>query len=147
MSTSDVSDAAQYILDTQGMMTTWKLQKLIYYSQAWSTVWDDEPLFGEPVEAWANGPVVRDLYGKHRGQYQVRTVQGGAPSRLTDDKRETIDAVLDAYGQMAPWELSELTHREPPWRDARKAAGLKDGERGNATITLESMANYYGSLG
>ena len=61
----DVKDVAQYILDKQGGMTTWKLQKLVYYCQAWSLVWDDEPLFPDDIEAWANGPVVRKLYDIH----------------------------------------------------------------------------------
>ena len=57
-----VLDVAASILKHQGAMTTWKLQKLCYYSQAWSLVWDDEPLFTEKIEAWANGPVIPDLY-------------------------------------------------------------------------------------
>ena len=40
-----VMDVAAYILEQRGRLSTWKLQKLCYYSQAWSLVWDDEPLF------------------------------------------------------------------------------------------------------
>lgn len=58
---ASVYDVATYILEKQGAMTTWKLQKLVYYSQAWSLVWDDDVLFPEEIEAWANGPVVREL--------------------------------------------------------------------------------------
>ena len=36
---ASVYDVAAYILEKQGAMTTWKLQKLVYYSQAWSLVW------------------------------------------------------------------------------------------------------------
>ncbi|HSS48337.1 MAG TPA: type II toxin-antitoxin system antitoxin SocA domain-containing protein, partial [Thermoanaerobaculia bacterium] len=62
-----VHNVAAYILQKQGEMTAMKLQKLVYYSQAWSLVWDEEPLFAERVEAWANGPVVPDLYREHKG--------------------------------------------------------------------------------
>ena len=58
---ASVFDVAAYILERQGPMTTWKLQKLVYYSQAWSLVWDDDVLFPEEIEACANGPVVREL--------------------------------------------------------------------------------------
>jgi hypothetical protein len=34
-------DVAAYILSRQGRMTAMKLQKLVYYSQAWSVVWDE----------------------------------------------------------------------------------------------------------
>jgi uncharacterized phage-associated protein len=55
---ASVFDVAQYILRKQGGMTTMKLQKLVYYAQAWSLVWDEEPLFDQPIEAWSNGPGV-----------------------------------------------------------------------------------------
>ena len=45
-----VLDVAAYILDKRGKMSTWKLQKLCYYAQAWSLVWDEEPLFEENIE-------------------------------------------------------------------------------------------------
>ena len=61
-----VYDVAQYILGKIGPLTTMKLQKLLYYSQAWSLVWDDKPLFAEEFEAWANGPVCRELYNMHK---------------------------------------------------------------------------------
>ena len=50
-----VFDTAKYILEKCGTMSTMKLQKLCYYSQAWSLVWDDAPLFDEDFEAWAMG--------------------------------------------------------------------------------------------
>ncbi len=60
-----VFDVAAYILEQYSAIPTMKLQKLIYYCQAWSLVWDEEPLFSEDIEAWANGPVVRSLYEAH----------------------------------------------------------------------------------
>ena len=44
---NSVFDIAQYILSATGEMTTMKLQKLVYYCQAWSLVWDEEPIFNE----------------------------------------------------------------------------------------------------
>ena len=41
---ASVFDVAAYILQKQGFLTTWKLQKLVYYGQAWSLVWDDDAL-------------------------------------------------------------------------------------------------------
>jgi len=64
---ANVFDVARYILKHTGPVTAWKLQKLVYYSQAWSLVWDVRPLFPERIEAWANGPVCPELYAQHRG--------------------------------------------------------------------------------
>lgn len=136
-------DVADYILDKHGPMTAMKLQKLVYYSQAWSLVWDEEPLFTQAIEAWANGPVVRELYQAHRGQFQVSSV-GGDATRLKKIQRETVDAVLAEYGDKSSQWLSDLTHREDPWRDARE--GVSDGVRSDREITHAAMAEYYGSL-
>lgn len=146
MKNNDVFDVAKYILDKQGVMSAMKLQKLVYYSQAWSLVWDDAPLFSNRIEAWANGPVVRDLYDKHRGQYQVsaRDFIDYATGTLTDEQRDTIDTVISAYGDKSAQWLSDQTHSEAPWLKARK--GLSDADRGDHEITLESMAEYYSSL-
>ena len=80
---ANVLDVAAYILQEHGPMTTWKLQKLVYYGQAWSFVWDDDELFPEEIEAWANGPVVRELYNAHKGRFRVRGIGGGDSSRAS----------------------------------------------------------------
>ncbi len=140
-----VFDVAAYILAKKGEMTAMKLQKLVYYCQAWSLVWDEGPLFAERIEAWANGPVVPDLYAKHRGMYAVRQdLVCGQPTALSDNQRDTVDQVLGYYGDQSSQWLSDLTHNEDPWKEAR--SGLRPGERGHAEITLAAMHEYYGSL-
>ena len=144
-----VLDVAAYIVCKQTKehpLTAWKLQKLVYYSQAWSLVWDEAPLFNEQIEAWANGPVCPDLYKAHRGKFTVGSLASGDPKKLTRDQQDTINAVIMGYGDKSSQWLSDLTHMEAPWRDARAAAGLADGVRGNAVISLGAMADYYGSL-
>ena len=139
-----VHDVAAHILQKQGEMTAMKLQKLVYYSQAWSLVWDEEPLFAERVEAWANGPVVPDLYREHKGLFKVRSWAKGNPGALDSQQRESIDAVLGYYGDQTSQWLSDLTHQEEPWLLARK--GLGPGDRGSQEISHAAMAEYYGSL-
>jgi uncharacterized phage-associated protein len=137
-------DVAAYILSRQAPLSAMKLQKLVYYAQAWSTVWDDQPLFPERIEAWANGPVVRELYDLHRGQFQVQSWPQGNAAALDDEQRSTVDAVLQFYGPRNAQVLSDMTHQEDPWRLARK--GLPDGVRGTREITLASLSEYYSSL-
>ena len=139
-----VHDVAAYILKKRGAMSAMKLQKLVYYSQAWSVVWDERPLFPERIEAWANGPVVRGLYDLHRGSFEVSEWPHGDACRLTSGERATVDTVLDFYGDRSAQWLSDLTHREQPWLQARR--GLPHGERGNREITLSSLEEYYSSL-
>lgn len=138
-------DVAAYILERKrGPMTTMKLQKLVYYSQAWHLIWADEPLFDEPIEAWANGPVVRDLFNAHRGKFSVESWGDGDPLALEPNQRGTINAVLDTYGPLSGQQLSALTHAEDPWRDARRGLGPTD--KATTEITLEALANYYSAV-
>lgn len=136
-----VQDVAAYILREQGSMSAMKLQKLVYYSQAWSLVWDDDSLFEEDIQAWANGPVVYALYEHHRGEFMVAQWPWGDPEALTEVQQETIDAVLATYGHLSARQLSHLTHSESPWRDAR--AGLPDTARSSALITPAALVDYY----
>lgn len=139
-----VFDVAAYILERMETMTTMKLQKLVYYSQAWALVWDEKPLFEEKIEAWANGPVVRDLFDYHRRMYEISAIPIGNPRLLNQEQRDTVDAVLEYYGDKSAQWLIELTHMEDPWIQARK--GLPKLERGNRVIFLDAMADYYSSL-
>lgn len=139
-----VFDVAAYILKKIGEISTMKLQKLVYYCQAWSLVWDEQPLFNEEIEAWANGPVVRALFYYHRGQFRISSLPIGNPDILNHEQCETIDAVLNFYGSKSAQWLIDLSHMERPWKEARK--GLSAQERGNKVIQLDAIAEYYSSL-
>lgn len=142
---ANVFDTATYILERSGTMSTMKLQKLCYYAQAWSLVWDDFPLFEEDFQAWANGPVCPELFFKTKGKFSVNASdETGGTGDLSDNQKDTIDKVLDYYGvHDAQW-LSQLTHLEDPWNWARQ--GVPSGKGCSNVITKESMAKYYGGL-
>ena len=140
-----VFDVAKYILERKGSMSAMKLQKLVYYSQAWSLVWDDRPIFENRLEAWANGPVSPDLYQAHKGSFLVTAESmAGDSGNLDKVATETIDVVLAFYGDKSAQWLSDLTHSENPWILAR--GGLGAGVRSEEEITHVSMAEYYASL-
>ncbi len=134
-----VFDVAAYILERRGPMTTMKLQKLIYYSQAWSTVWNDDVIFEQPIEAWKNGPVVRELWNETRGRFRIDKVSGGNSANLTDGQKETVDLVLDFYGDKDAQWLSDLTHMEDPWKQAYKVGQ-------NTEILPAALVEYYSSI-
>lgn len=144
---ANIFNAAKYILEKNGDMSTMKLQKLCYYAQAWSLVWDDEPLFPENFEAWANGPVCRELFHFHQGKFKVGASDipdDVCADPLTEEQTQTIDAVLEYYGDKNAQWLSTLTHMEDPWKIARE--GVPGGAKCSNVISLESMAMYYGGL-
>lgn len=139
---------ARHILRIKGEMSSLKLQKLCYYSQAWTMVWDDKPLFNEDFEAWVNGPVCRVLWEYFKGRFTVKFKDIGNEyddiNELTEKEKSNIKSVVDYYGDKTPQYLSDLTHMEDPWKEARK--GYAPMEQCNKIITKQSMALYYGSL-
>ena len=143
---ASVFDVAKYILKNSGAMSTWKLQKLCFYSQAWHLAWTETPIFSEDFEAWANGPVCPQLFHAHQGKFSVSesAFRWGDVDNLSQDEKESIDIVLRDYGAMKPYELRELSHAERPWRDAR--GNLPEGASCNRVISQSSMGEYYGSL-
>jgi len=146
---ASVFDVVKYILSKKSKITAMKLQKLVYYCQAWSIVWDGKLLYKENIEAWVNGPVVRELYEKHKGIYEIKgddfIADLGDVSKLNKNQTDTIDGVIKYYGDKSPQWLSDLTHKEDPWKKTRE--GLLDGERGEQIISHASLEEYYSSLG
>jgi len=141
-------DVAKYILTSHGAsMTTMKLQKLVYYSHAWHLAWTGEPLFDDPIEAWANGPVVRVLFDQHKGMYSISVSQlnVGSAANLKKQQSTIVDTVLDTYASMSATQLSLLTHAEEPWANARCHASA--GDKSAARISPESMTRFYRALG
>lgn len=143
---SSVFDVAKFFLHNLGPISTWKLQKLCYYAQAWSLAWTETPLFNEDFEAWANGPVCPELFHEYQGKFIIyeNDLYKGSIAVLNEDQLDTLNVVLKDYGNLKPYELREMTHKEDPWIIARN--GLPDGARCNNFIKKSDMGRYYGSL-
>src|SRR5947209_7323023 len=48
--------------DCEELITNLKLNKLVYYTQAWHLALHYQPMFGDKVEAWVHGPVIPTVY-------------------------------------------------------------------------------------
>ena len=133
-------DVAAFIRATiPGPLSRMKLLKLVYYAQAWALAWDRVPLFSERIEAWAEGPVVRSLWAKEK-----HALVEPNTDTLTSAERDTVWAVLAFYAGFNGEDLSEITHVEKPWHDARE--GVPHGEKSQGEITIEAMRSYYGAV-
>lgn len=141
---ANARDVAAYIMAT-GRTDRWGVQKLSYYAQAWHLVWEGRPLYSEQIEAWPNGPVVRDVWVAQ--QYEAKTARdmpGGDPSALSEEERASIDAILAHYGDKAGKDLVDLTHAEGPWIEARDGLGPKTPSR--TEIEPRKMRSFYTRL-
>jgi len=75
------SDAARWFINRADRlagddMTHLKLQKLIYFAQAWHLANTGEPLFREDMQAWTHGPVVPSVWHAYK-QYQWEPIPPG----------------------------------------------------------------------
>ena len=140
-----VVDVAAYILEDLGSVSTMKLQKLAFYSQAYYLAEHGATLFPEAFEAWANGPVAPDLFRRHRGEFVIARGFVGPVSEgaFSKDEQEAVDFVVSRLRDWTGAQLSELTHSEAPWRSARE--GLAPNERSHRPIAVDCMKSYYGT--
>ncbi|WNV90701.1 type II toxin-antitoxin system antitoxin SocA domain-containing protein [Umezawaea sp. Da 62-37] len=141
---ADVHDVAAAVLAATGPSSPMKLQKLLYYSQAWHLADHGTALFDAPIEAWRHGPVVPEVYRRHAGRNQVHSWQEGDPAGLAETEHAVVRSVVERYGGFTRHELSEMAHDEEPWRSARGT--LPDTEPGNTPIPHETMRRYFHGL-
>lgn len=123
------------------VVTNLRLQKLLYYAQAWHLALRGVPLFPEDFEAWPNGPIQPDVYAefRHFGTRPIDRVDSGI--RLPKKIEEHIKDLLQSYGRLSPFELDLLSCEESPWRDAR--SGLQPDEPSRRIIPQAAMKTYY----
>lgn len=161
MKKTTIKDISTYLIlrfQLEGIpLSPLKLQKLLYYIQAWHLVFfDKNQLFDDLPEAWVNGPVYRNIYVSHVPTYQMNDVIKQDVSyeslqillketyeklALTPQQNEYLEAIIKKYGYMTAEQLVYLTHVEQPWNDARAGLGLFD--RSNNTISADAMYSYY----
>lgn len=138
---AEVNDVAAALLARTGPVTTMKLQKLVYYCQAWHLVFRSEPMFSDVIEAWPQGPVTRALYDRHRRQFRVMAWPYGNKENLNSAEQDTVQWVLGKYGHFSAEALSQMTHMEAPWRIARQF--LATDERSSNPISQEQLKHFY----
>jgi uncharacterized phage-associated protein len=123
-----------------------KLQKLLYYAQAWSLVLLGEPLFAEDFQAWAHGPVLCSVYGKYRGaSYEPLPIP---PRRSVHRFGPEVEALLEdvsrTYGLHTAKALEDQTHREEPWLAAR--GDRPPGAQCRTVISKQAMREFFGAM-
>lgn len=122
-------DVAKYLIhlrdndEDQGQyfsLSNLKLQKLLYYCQGGHYLWDDERLIDDAFfEAWDYGPVIAEVYKsfKRFGQSDLYTDE--SYDNLSEDERDTIEAVWEQLKTNHAFDLVKSTHEETPWLEAR----------------------------
>jgi uncharacterized phage-associated protein len=136
---------ADYILffahDSGSFISNLKLQKLLYYTQAWHLALKDRPLFDGKFEAWVHGPVHNDTYQIFK-VYGYKNIDAEVSKPELDDETESfLKEVMEEYFPLDAYQLEQLTHQESPWIIAR--GNLPPTEPSNAVISESEMTKFY----
>ena len=121
-----------------------KLQKLLYYAQAWHLALHDEPLFPEKFQAWISGPVIPRLYWKYK-EFGIRDIPvSESPPALCGTAISVLEEVAREYMPLDEYDLSEMTYREAPWAWARQ--GFDISEHCEVELDEHDMRCYFRQL-
>ncbi len=138
-------DIANFFLDrankTGSHVSNLKLQKLVFYAQAWHLAMYDQSLFDDDFEAWIHGPVIPVLWKKYKSyKYKPIDEEVAAPE-LGDKTNGFLEEVVEAYFGEDAYTMELMTHREMPWLSARK--GHAPYERCSVLISKDSMKEFF----
>ena len=122
-------------------ITNLKLQKLVYYAQAWHLALHGEPLIAEGFQAWVHGPVCHSLYQRFKRYGWNPISEDVTPSDLPEEVEAHLREVMEVYGGYSAWDLERLTHSEDPWLKARGDAPAD--EPSSNPISEEEMRRFY----
>lgn len=124
----DAREIANYILDyaePRGLsITVMTLLKLIYFAHGWVLSKHQKPLIKNNFEAWQYGPVIRIVYDEFKSfksnpitaratkfnpSEQIRYI---AEYNIPPEEAEIINFVVEWYGRLHAYDLSNITHQE-----------------------------------
>lgn len=128
-------------------VTPLMLQKLLYFIQGESYALNEREMFSEDCQAWVHGPVYPEVYDmfkdfKYNPIDDARfAILKGAKGALDEEECKVIDLVVNTFGEYSGKTLEKITHKETPWRFARR--GYADDIRSREPIKKESIEEYY----
>lgn len=122
-------------------ITHLKLQKLLYYAQAWYLANYSEPLFDEELQAWTHGPVVLSIWDEFK-KYEYGSLPiSDEVIDFSNEIEKHLQEVYKEYGKYSAKELERLTHEEEPWKKTRNNISIE--EKCTNPIDKNLMRDYY----
>lgn len=150
----DVLNICRYIINYSDGVSNLKLQKLLYFIQAYFLITKGEPCFYDDIEAWDFGPVIPKAYCEYKqfGCGDIPSIKSFIQidenniwdskrilyddSVIEKDDKKRINAVVDLFADYSATNLVELTHKQAPWTNAYVP-------HMNNVITLSSIKEYF----
>lgn len=158
MAPYNVLDVSRYVINYSNEkeygISNLKLQKILYFIQAYFLTSQSNACFQERIEAWDFGPVVPEAYREYK-QFGSTNIPAMLSFINFDDEdiwlserkvydntiisgndKTLINNVVDKFSDYSATDLVTLTHKQAPWKDAYVPYM-------NNEITLEAIKNYF----
>lgn len=122
----NVIDVCNYIISycrKKGYeITNLRLQKILYFIQAFFLQEINTPCFENQMEAWDLGPVVPEAYHffKEFGSKPLSEKKGSTSQDIELDDKNRINEVLDCLSKYSTYQLVNITHNQKPWKKNHK---------------------------
>jgi uncharacterized phage-associated protein len=121
------------------------LEKLLYYAQSFYLALYRRLLFADEIRAWRLGPVVRTVYDQYAEFHSDPIIlPEGTWPELGEPIEEHLRQIVSFFGGYTALKLSDATHSEAPWLDARKGLGRRD--KSDVIIPVQKIKQYYCQL-
>lgn len=133
-----ILDVAAYIvakypvLTGEKLLDEMKLHKLLYFTQRESFAIVGHPAFEGAFEGWRYGPVSCDV----RAHYIDGAINSDT-NPISEEVQYIANNVILEYGSLDSWTLSNISHEETSWKNARQ--GLSEHQNGNRTLKTEDI--------
>ncbi len=127
--------------ETGSYISNLKLQKLVYYAQAWYLALYGQPLFDEDFEAWIHGPVIPELYREYKNFGWKPILKDVSSPDFSEEIQDFLEELTEVYFGCDAFELEQMTHHEDPWIQARGNLSLD--APCSFVISKASMKEYY----
>ncbi|MCD8014192.1 MAG: DUF4065 domain-containing protein [Lachnospiraceae bacterium] len=133
-----VIDVAQFIFDeykrqSGEVIDEMKLHKLLYLAQRENIAILGEPMFPENFEGWRYGPVCREV----RLCYTSDGMNAANLREISSESAYISKSIVLQYGAVESWKLSQMSHNEISWVNARK--GLSANTNGDRILSLDDI--------
>lgn len=122
----------------EDLATNMRVNKLLYFAQAYSLKHLGYNLIEEPFEAWQYGPVVRDVYNTFQvnGKYGIDKVDFDTDILSREEQLYLLDIAL-MYDDVSTSKLMKISHVDGgPWETVYNSTSKK-------VIPLSLINEYY----
>ena len=119
-------------------ITNLKLQKMLYFVQAYCLAKLNRPLFSDNIEAWEYGPVVPTIYRKYKKNGSNPIISEEDKSSLAEEDKVIVQKIWNIFGGYSASRLVDITHAHIPWKKANKTP--------SQIISYKSLKDYYAPL-